>query len=276
MQPTPPRTSVLSSSSSVILTKCNSLTIWNRHISNHRTDSFVCYSCICNWLQDNITLRIVVGWLNIKEALVLHLLNITFCWVHSFPFAGLLVIIKGAGLRKCASTQVARVWAFSCVCPTMSSKGRDVWETSSATSASMRLLSCVGSLVQLQVGLPCKCLVTLVTLERFQTWMDQHVLCQLAWPFENRLALRTLVQGSFGFIFPWRRASLVFLKQSSWVKFCRVFSKLGFSRELLVAKAADDTDGVFMQVLMSLPRRPEVLNIVLCLLHVFDAQLTCQ
>ena len=106
--------------------------------------------------------------------------------------------------------------------------------------------------------------------------MDQHVLRQLAWPLENRLALRTLVQRSFGFIFPWRRTSLVFLKQSSRVKFCRVFSKLGFSRELLVAKAADDTDGVFMQVLMSLPRRPEVLNIVLCLLHVFDAQLTCQ
>ena len=139
-------------------------------------------------------MRILVDWLNIKQALIFQLLNIPICWVHPFPFASLLVVVKGAGLRKCSSTKAASVWTFTRVCPAVSPKGRDVGETSPATSAGVRLLSCVGPLVQLQIGLPRKCLFTLIALVRFQTRMDQHVLCQLARPLENCLAFRTLVQ----------------------------------------------------------------------------------
>ena len=118
----------------------------------------------------------------------------------------------------------------------------------------MRLLPRVGSLVQLQVGLPGKSLLTLVALEGLQPRVDQHVLCKLAWSLEHRLALRAFVHRSFCFGFLWHRFLEVLLIHSCRMKLGCVFSQLRFSCELFVANIASNTDWVFVQVLMSLPR----------------------
>ena len=107
-----------------------------------------------------------IDWLDIKETLVLHLLHLAVSGADYLPFASLLVIVKSARLGESPSTQVASVRPFPRVSSTMSPERGNIGETSSATSTSVRLLPSVGSLVQLQVGLPRKSLLTLVALER--------------------------------------------------------------------------------------------------------------
>ena len=164
------------------------------------------------------------------------------------------MIVKSACLGESPSTQVASVRPFSRVSSAMSPERGNIGETSSATSTSVRFLPSVGSLVQLQVGLPRKRLVTLVALERLQARVDQHVLCKLAWSLEHRLALRAFVHRSFCFRLFWQRFLKVLLKYSCRMKLGCVLSQLRFSCELFVANIASNTDWVFVQVLMSLPR----------------------
>ena len=146
-----------------------------------------------------------IEWLGIKETLVPHLLNLTVSGADYLRFASLLVIVKSARLGESPSTQVASVRPFPRVSSAMSPERGNIGETSPATSTRVRLLPSVGSLVQLQVGLPRKSLLTLVALERLQTRVDQHVLCKFAWSLEHRLALRAFVHRFLWFGFLWQR-----------------------------------------------------------------------
>ena len=134
------------------------------------------------------------------------------------------MVVKSACLGESPSTQVASVRSFPRVSSAMSPERGNIGETSSATSTSVRLLPSVGSLVQLQVGLPGKRLVTLVALERLQARVDQHVLGKLAWSLEHRLALRAFVHRSFCFRLFWQRFLEVLLKHSCRMKLGCVFS----------------------------------------------------
>ena len=97
IHPTPSRTSVLSSSSSsVILTnnQSNSEKLQNKDFCL-LFNLFLKYNCF-------ITLRRIIvekiDWLDIKETLVLHLLNLAIGGADYLPFASLLVIVKSACL----------------------------------------------------------------------------------------------------------------------------------------------------------------------------------
>ena len=141
--------------------------------------------------------------------IIIIIINSSSKWYYHYyhypPLESLLMVVKSARLCESPSTQVASVRPLPRVSSAMSPEGGNIGETSSATSTSVRLLPSVGSLVQLQVGLPGKRLVTLVALERLQARVDQHVLGKLAWSLEHRLALRTFVHRSLWFGFLWRR-----------------------------------------------------------------------
>ena len=115
------------------------------------------------------------------------------------------MVVKSAHLGESSFTQVASVRPFPRVSSAMSPEGGNIGETPPATSTRVRLLPSVGSLVQLQVGLPGKSLLTLVALEGLQTRVDQHVLCKLAWSLEHSLALWAFVHRSLWFGFLWQR-----------------------------------------------------------------------
>ena len=82
-------------------------------------------------IQFLITLRKVIvekigRWLDIKETLVLYLLNLAVSGADYLPFASLLVIVKSARLGESPSTQVASVRSFPRVSSTMSPKGGNI------------------------------------------------------------------------------------------------------------------------------------------------------
>ena len=113
---------------------------------------FLKYNCF-------ITLRRIIvekiEWLDIKETLVLHLLNLAIGGADYLPFASLLVVVKSARLGESPSTQVASVRSFPRVSSAMSPEGGNIGETPSATSTSVRLLPGVSPQVGLQVGGLC-------------------------------------------------------------------------------------------------------------------------